>query len=266
MHLGATLCYGLGLSFGTTACSPTSSSASAPTVQVEPPPGPSPSAIAAQPPFEDPIALEPPVPVGDGVVVRPVRPGHYAASTYFYQYSSCSRSSSSYSAQTSLVLDLDENGTASGCRGKHSRHNGGPRGGSHFAYQTREQQGLSGAWRPHDAWIQVDLALSDEPCPQQRAYTNKDPKPWKLRCLAIEPKGHRVLPRPTLACQFAEPTYTEGLGYAVPDVLPGEWLLLGAGKGLVAEWRDEPMTSRRVSVVPATQRITVDAGAKPFPR
>lgn len=226
------------------------------------------AAAAAELDPSDPQAPlpDPGVELGEGLRVERLSPGHYAMLTDYHQMSSCSRSYSNYHARTSLVLDLRRDGVASACRGKAEDHIGGSRSGSDppDTRRMREQQGFTGTWSRDGAWIDVALALADEPCPQQRGWLNREPKPWKLRCLAVLPKAHPKLPRPALICQI-HGAPSEALGYQITDVLPGEWMILGGGKGLVVQQSDEPFGGPELSIRPASAAIRFDAWSKPLP-
>lgn len=210
---------------------------------------------------------DPGVELGEALRLERISPGHYSMLTDYHQMSSCSRSYSHYHARTSLVLDLRLDGVASACRGKAEDHIGGSWSGSDPPETTRmrEQQGFVGTWSRDGAWIDVTLELAHEPCPQQRGWVNREPKRWKLRCLAVLPKAHPTLPRPALICQIHKAP-SEALGYQISDVLSGEWMILGGGKGLVVQQSDEPFGGPELSIRPASEAIRFDAWSKPLPK
>jgi hypothetical protein len=214
------------------------------------PAAPSPAVGAFAPPAD--------VPLGERVSVTRAGPGRYAAAIRYRQESQCSQSWAVYQARTTFVLELEAGGTARACRGRHALSQGGGwRSGTRDPPRALdEQQGYAGRWRPDGPWIEVDLPLSDQPCPQIRGYLNRAPDPWRLRCLALVPDRHPLLPGPVLACRFAARVYTEELGYAIPGLLPGEWLVLGAGPGLRLEREELPY-------VGAGERTVVRAAEPP---
>jgi hypothetical protein len=211
------------------------------------------------------ITSTPAVPdVGADLTVSPALAGHYATDVRYHHESACSRSWDSYTSHTSLVLDVSDDGTATACRGKHM-DDVGPE--SHL--EMMEQQGFRGTWRRDGAWMDLDLALDDAACPQRRGYTNREPSPWHLRCVALSPTSGSAsaVTLPVLGCQFVTPVYTEALGYEVEGVLPDPWILLGEGHGvrvvldkgaLMANLEDRFVLTR------APAPITNDAWTAPF--
>ena len=89
---------------------------------------------------------DPPVELGDKLLLDHFTPGHFAMVASWHQFSSCSRSYSDYSAQASLVLELREGGAASACRGRETNEvSGSQRGdGGPDVRRMKERQGVAG--------------------------------------------------------------------------------------------------------------------------
>jgi hypothetical protein len=199
--------------------------------------------------------------IGPNIAVVEVRPGHYAGSFRYHNFSSCSRSWSDYTARTSFVMDLGEDGVATACRGRRIDH-----AGPDFREAAEEQQGFRGPWRRDGDAIEIQLALDDAACPQRRGYTNLEPLPWHMRCRGLAPTepGAGPLPGPVLACQFATRVYTEELGYALPRILSGEWMLLGDGHGVQALSDYRRFGDEQAWVRPSSAPVLFDEWTRPF--
>ena len=79
----------------------------------------------------------------------------------------------------------------------------------------------------------------NERCKQIRRYTNLEPRPWQLRCLSVVRGG--ALRAPALVCRVTVPLsqFSETSTHVLTKILPGDWLVLGAGNGLKGDWREE---------------------------
>jgi hypothetical protein len=160
-------------------------------------------------------------------------PGRFASWISYENYSSCSQSWNKYHSISSLVLDVRPDTTVVACRGRYLHDIGGGHGETPTEMLVREQQGFSGTWRRDGDWLDFALKVDDTACPSTRGYTNREPQDWHLRCKQPVAPDDANLPGPVLACEFADPTYTEGLSYAMHGVLPkGEWIILGPGDGV----------------------------------
>lgn len=197
--------------------------------------------------------------VGAGLSASLAQPGHYAADVRYHQESACSQSWDSYHAHGSLVLDLGADGRATACRGKHMTEVG-----PDYRMEMMEQQGFRGTWRRDGAWMDVTLALDDSTCTQRRGYTNREPTPWHLRCVALTPEanGGSPITLPVLGCQFVTAVYAEALGYQVEGVLAEGWVLLGAGAGVRVDLEQGALMAQledRFVLARPTTPITNDA-------
>lgn len=137
---------------------------------------------------------------------------------------------------SSFILNLEPDGTATVCRGwRYLFFNDGPQ--IHTSEHIREQLGYRGRWECRDRWVHLGLKLDDVACPRVGQYSHLVPDhspEWYLRCLPILPRNHPVLMMPILACQLINvgPIFGEDQPHVVPGILPGQWLVLGAGNGL----------------------------------
>lgn len=256
-----------------------SRSAAGSTASADPPPASStialaaiaPSALPAPTPSAPPAGSQlraPPLDLGPGVLASDFVPGHYAGEVHRTLHATHARNRVSEEARSSFVIDLLAGGRLTACRGQRSdTRNDGPT--VHRFDRLREQQGYSGHWEERDGWVQVVLDPDNDICPQERMYTNLAPKPWRLRCLLVQPRGHAVLKDPALVCQLTNRVqldYSEEHVHAAPGVLPDRWLVLGPGNGLRVEWEahsvnggDEPT----IRVGPSAAPVQQDTWARP---
>ena len=177
---------------------------------------------------------------------------------------------------SSFVLDLLPDGTATVCRGwRYQSFNDGPE--VHSAEHVREQLGYRGGWVSRDGWVQLDLQRDDGTCPRVGQYSNLVPQhraEWHGRGLPLAGRAHPWLSRPVLACQFpeVEGVFGEGEPHVISGVVPGTWLLLGAGNGLrIQVQRGAPAPGDEagdqapvVRLDHATRPITPDAWERSF--
>ncbi len=139
-------------------------------------------------------------------------------------------------ATSSFVANLELDGSATVCRGwRYLIFNDGPN--VHTSEHIREQLGYRGHWEHKGEWAYLHIRLDDSVCPRVSEYSQMVPShspEWHLRCLPIVPKRHPVLTVPALACQltYGEPVFGEDEPHVVAGILPGRWLVLGAGNGL----------------------------------
>src|SRR5262245_60138834 len=196
------------------------------------------------------------------VRLKEVVPGRFASTLDVEAMASCSMSWSSTSSRATVVLDLAADGRASGCRGRRYQNSEGPNdemgeGGSDPVHTTEyvEQQGMRGRWRRDGRSIVVDLDLDPTVCPTRADRTA--PRPWRLRCAALEPTPTDAafpVPVPVIACTWLDPQrrdepahgWDAQAGYAMGVMLEGDWMLLGPGAGvrfvnhpLPGEWRSD---------------------------
>lgn len=140
-------------------------------------------------------------------------------------------------ATSSFVLNLEPDGSATVCRGwRYLFFNDGPQ--VHTSEHIREQLGYRGRWAYSGRWVHLNIKLDDSVCPRVGEYSQLIPDhfpEWHLRCLPIVPKNHPTLTTPILACQLTnlEGVFGEDQPHVVPGILPGQWLVLGAGNGLI---------------------------------
>ena len=137
---------------------------------------------------------------------------------------------------SSFVLNLDRDGVASACRGwRYSFVNDGPH--VHTEERIREQLGYRGTWKPKSGWLHLNIRLDDAICSRIGEYGHLVPnhsREWRLRCLSIVPEDHHNLIEPIIACQSINKvlTFGEEEPHMVSGILPGRWIVLGAGNGL----------------------------------
>jgi hypothetical protein len=142
--------------------------------------------------------------------------------------------------RASFVLAFATEGTVTGCRGQHVDSSvDGPK--SSHSTRFEEQQGYSGKWSTSDeVWVDVELTVDNARCKRVRRYTNLEPATWFLRCVSVVRGG--ALTMPALACRAAAPMktqFSETSLHTLRKILPGEWLVLGAGNGLKVSWGEE---------------------------
>ncbi len=137
---------------------------------------------------------------------------------------------------SSFILNLEPDGSATVCRGwRYLFFNDGPQ--VHTSEHIREQRGYRGHWQQRGEWVHLDVKLDDSVCPRVEQYSQLIPDhslEWHLRCLPVIPRNHPMLTTPILACQLTnlEPVFGEDQPHVIPGILPGRWLVLGAGNGL----------------------------------
>jgi hypothetical protein len=157
----------------------------------------------------------------------------------------------SSTSRATVVLNLNADGTATGCRGRNYFNVMGSndelvatrKGLPHRPpEQTRhtEQQGMRGRWQRDGQAIVLDLVPDAGVCPTRAA--GETPMPWHLRCAFIEPTAKGATVRePVLACawqtQSEERAMASGnwdvqAGYVTDQIIPGHWVLLAPGAGL----------------------------------
>lgn len=178
----------------------------------------------------------PQIDLGPGASVTPLTPGRFANAIQKNTFATHALQVIREDATSSLILNLKPDGSATVCRGwRYLFFNDGPE--VHTSDHIREQLGYSGRWKRTDEWVQVDVTLDDGVCPRVGQYSHLAPNhspEWHLRCLPIEPREHPLLTTPVLACQpiNVEPVFGEDEPHVVAGILPGRWLVLGAGNGL----------------------------------
>ena len=188
-------------------------------------------ACARKPPVRD---LPP------GVHLVTPRAGRYAMLLESEQRGGCSQSHFYSTSRASLVLTLDEEGGASGCRGRKWTstvasndfdEDGMPAPDAHpDVTELMEQQGMRGTWRLSSGGgdvLRIDLALDDSICPPKRNAASLEARPWSLECVALEPptsKPPKPAPTetepafPALACHLVDFEREPGLGAYPHDV------------------------------------------------
>jgi hypothetical protein len=184
------------------------------------------------------------VDLGEGVVVdaRELVPTRYANATHFDVFVHPEGANVvSTSGESSFAVELASTGGARACRSRDIRSSlDGPKVSN--ATYLRDRQAYVGTWAKNGPWIDVDLSLADTAeCPQLRAYVDLAPAPWKLRCLSLTRVGALALDAPALACRLGEGTkhvYDETHDHLLTHIFPGEWMVLGSGNGIVAEWKE----------------------------
>lgn len=157
---------------------------------------------------------------------------------------SCSQSWASVSSRSKVVLDLADDGSASGCRALDYHHMGGSWEAADEPPERtarRERQGMRGSWRRRGEWIELRLAPVDDVagCATTVEPPRREPAPaWHLLCARVTSRPEGPLPVPVLACRFETRLYTDELGYTTGHVLSGDWILLATEPGVVASITD----------------------------
>jgi hypothetical protein len=171
---------------------------------------------------------------------------------------------------SSFILNLDPDGSATVCRGwRYLFFNDGPQ--VHTTEHIREQMGYRGGWASRDGWIQVDLLLDDRVCSRVGQYSqlipNHAPK-WHLRCLPVESIGQPAPATPFLVCQSTnvQPIFGEDEPHLVAGILPGLWLVLGAGNGLKIKIENNPddQNSPAIQVESLPDPVRIDSWEQSF--
>jgi hypothetical protein len=188
------------------------------------PPAARPAAVAA------PASLA--LPAGARIV--PTEPGRYAGALEAAAEDSCSQSWAASSSRSAVVLALDEDGSAVGCRSLAYTRVGGGWDEQPRHVERREQAGMRGTWWRRGDWVEVRLDPAPDVCPTSGASTSDGPAPWHLRCVTVE---GALVAGPALLCHLkTRRLYIDALGYAIQHVLPdwSELLVLGPDPGIRA--------------------------------
>lgn len=178
--------------------------------------------------------------------LAPFTPGRFAAAVQRTAMQTHGLQVARDDMTSSFILDLRHNGSATLCRGwRYLSSNDGPE--VHSIEHIREQLGYSGTWVERDGWIQLDLHFDDDYCPRIGEYTNLVPEhdsDWHLQCLPLSPPTDLGLVGAILACRlhWSEPRFGEDQPHTISGLLPGNWIILGGGKGLRIR-RDAPYTT-----------------------
>lgn len=173
---------------------------------------------------------------GPGVDMTAIAPGRFANAIQRSRHGVHGLQVVREDLTSSFVLDLLPDGMVRVCRGwRYQSFNDGPE--VHTAQHVREQLGYRGEWTSRDGWVDLHLERDDGVCPPVGQYSDLVPRhraEWHGRGLPVAGEAHPWLSRPVLACQFpeVERTFGEGEPHVISGVLPGTWLLLGAGNGL----------------------------------
>jgi hypothetical protein len=137
---------------------------------------------------------------------------------------------------SSFILNLDPDKTATICRGwRYLFFNDGP--GGHSGENIREQMGYKGHWEYNDKQINVDVTLDDSVCDRVGEYGHLIPdhaSRWRMCLLPVVLKGGLLPNTSAVICRPVkrEPQFGEDEPHLVGGILPGRWLVLGAGNGL----------------------------------
>ena len=176
-----------------------------------------------------------------------MNPGRFAGTVEQEGSNSCSQSWAFASSRATVVLNLAADGSATGCRGRrcdssdgsNDAASGAKDGSALQPHVTRyvEQQGMRGRWRRDGRAIVVDLDPDAGVCPAHAE--GMTPKPWHLRCAAVEATGPRVTVRgPLLVCGWLDncrtsaPSWDQRGGIATKQLIWGSWMVLGARAGV----------------------------------
>jgi hypothetical protein len=163
--------------------------------------------------------------LADGVrVASPPGAGRYAMILDAEEHGGCSQSHFDSASRASIVLSLDDDGGASGCRGRRwtsivaSNMPLGEEDPHPDTTQLVEQQGMRGRWREVGDALRIDLALDDTVCPPTRNAASLEARPWSLECVAVAPSKAGLdaeklePPFPALACKLVDFPRDVGVG------------------------------------------------------
>jgi hypothetical protein len=224
------------------------------------------------PPFApDPAPAPPQAEIGPGLEMTELTPGRYANAVQKTRSARHARQLVRDDMTSSFVVDLGPDGSATVCRGwRYLSTNDGPE--VHTLEHLREQLGYRGRWSRRDGWIHLDVRLDDGVCPRIGEYSHLIPNhapQWHLRCLPLTPRDHPKLTTPILACQSThadpQPVFGEDDPHAVPGLLPGRWIVLGAENGLRIWVEANSLNGEpSVRVEPSTQPVPTDAWEHAF--
>jgi hypothetical protein len=177
----------------------------------------------------------------EGVRVSSLGAGRYAMVLEGEERGGCSMSHFFSTSRAIIVVSLDDDGSATGCRGRRwisTVESNMPLGETDphpDVTELVEQQGMRGTWRTSGDALRIDLALDDSICPRLRNAASEEARPWSLECVAIAPTdssqpstppkpGEEIEPPfPVLACHllgFDEPgtgAYPHDTGYTVAE-------------------------------------------------
>ncbi|HXQ70219.1 MAG TPA: hypothetical protein VN844_07010 [Pyrinomonadaceae bacterium] len=198
---------------------------------------------------------------GPGLEVTSFTPGRFANAIQKNRIDRHALQAIREEATSSFVMDLMPDGSATLCRGwRYLFFNDGPE--VHTMVHIREQLGYSGQWQSRGQWVQVDLTLDESVCERVGEYTNLVPNhasDWHLRCLPVAPTEQTIISTPSLVCKTTnvDPLFGEDEPHVVDGILPGSWIVLGAGNGLRIKW--ESVTES------GPTSIQVEALATPLP-
>ena len=202
-----------------------------------------------------------PDPLPTGWRLAPPPSQTFAAAFQYHSFSSCSQSWSDYRVTAAVTLALGADGTAQACR-EHRADNHSPDGTHIFA----DLQSMSGRYTRDGDWIDLTLAPDGtDRCGEPRS-TYASLRPWHLRCTWATPPPEALASAPLLLCRLVEPLYTESIGLLTDNLLPGEWLPLGAAPGLLLVQDFDPdgafggrLQPAQVSLTPLSQPPSIGA-------
>lgn len=174
--------------------------------------------------------------LGHGLEVTSFTPGRFANAIQKNRIDRHALQAIREDTTSSFVMNLMTDGSATLCRGwRYQFFNDGPE--VHTMEHIREQLGYRGHWQSKDQWVHVDLTLDESVCARVGQYTQLVPNhdsDWHLRCLPIVPTGQTMLTTPALICKSTnvDPVFGENEPHIVAGIVPGSWIVLGAGNGL----------------------------------
>lgn len=190
----------------------------------------------------------------DAVDPHPPMIGRYAGEVQYTESTHCSQSWAQFASTAALVLELRADLSVTACRGITHQHTGGSWDESPQHLEGRLQQGMSGRWRRDGRWVELHLAPDDRVCAPVRAGAAVDRGDrWSLRCTGLVIEGHAE--PSVLGCQLAADQDDRGLGYAVAGVLPGAWIVMGAGTGVTVRAASGDFASGPPTILHAPSRI-----------
>jgi hypothetical protein len=217
-------------------------------------------------------AATPDLGLGPTLVPQPFAPGRFASVVQRRLRGTHQLQLVTEDSTASFLLELAADGGATACRGwSYQGGNDGPNvhGGDRFD----EQQGYRGRHTQQGGMVEVELTSDDTVCPPRHDFGTlalaRSPT-IKLRCALVAPRGHAYLTAPALVCRWIDVRTQEAPAHLVTELVPGGWMVLGGGNGLVIKVTGEPAGARSgseptvVRVEPAPAPLAADAWQRSY--
>jgi hypothetical protein len=164
-----------------------------------------------------------------------------------------------------FVLELSADGGATACRGWRYRFTSdGPdiQTEEHF----REQRGYRGTYRASGNGVDIDMTVDEGVCSESDnvGHSGTRAARIKLHCVLVRPRRSSPIPAPMMLCQWTDPGAVEVAAHLLPQLVPGEWMLLGARAGVIVKVVGRPEGAQEgdptgLEVIAASERSELDA-------